>query len=911
MNNINFKPYTVVLACGPSGVGKSYTIKTLMKYIDDFNYTESIEGVENKVTKLSTIYLSSDQFRYDLLKGDNKDVSKFNPVMGHVSSQAFHLLQAALTAHMSYPVNTHLIFIDTTSLTKEWRMTIIDLCQKFNYNIDLLLFDFENRKDYFTYSQNRRVTEEGVKRLYEQVIPDLERHQYNNIIKFKNRNLLDNVNEYNIINMEQYKELNKVNIHNTGSKTKYYIVGDVHGNYHTLKTLIEQVFECSINDEDKKINIDLEKQINNKIVLAGDLIDKGSSSKEVLELVCNNPDNFIVVIGNHENFVYKYLENKDNLKDVPQFVVDTYFTTIKQYEDDPTFYKLLEQVVNQSLPFFQTPFFIVTHAPCQNKHLGKLNNKSLRAQRNWIHPTTNGILVNTKEVWEQELAFLKEEANWAHPLHLFGHICLEQPLKFKNKISLDSGAVVGNGLTYYELEYKEEAHYLKTKKHVIATDSRDLISLTNESIEHFKPNLYTLFNTKIVNHKTLEGRELSRVTWACKNKVNYISSTMAPAKQSLQLNEEPDIESLEQGLLYYKDKGINSIMLQPKHMGSRCNVYLMPKISDCYMTSRNGYVIKKLYKEKGSIDNFRSFFKKLKDSESVRALYEEHKNLQAIILDGELLPWFALGKNLIENTYDPLHTVIQTELTALQKENFPLHLQQTLNNIDDTANLNHRLKETNNILKSLMKDQSYSWHKEGYINTLKEACQKYQHQINLFGRTGNIEFKPFSILKLIMNDGSEILPNYTTSYVTICNKDETYLTLDFKEDFAIIKDKATRFFNEIANKNLEGVVIKPILQNVDSIETKQLAPYLKVRNKEYLRLVYGYDYIENQTKYNHLTQSKNTHKKIQVSINEFLIGQKILQIPYNQINLENETYKNLIASMIVEEKVEQTLDPRL
>ena len=86
---------------------------------------------------------------------------------------------------------------------------------------------------------------------------------------------------------------------------------------------------------------------------------------------------------------------------------------------------------------------------------------------------------------------------------------------------------------------------------------------------------------------------------------------------------------------------------------------------------------------------------------------------------------------------------------------------------------------------------------------------------------------------------------------------------------------------------------------------------MKVRNKEYLRLVYGYDYIENQTKYNHLTQSKNTHKKIQVSINEFLIGQKILQIPYNQINLENETYKNLIASMIVEEKVEQTLDPRL
>lgn len=61
------------------------------------------------------------------------------------------------------------------------------------------------------------------------------------------------------------------------------MIGDVHGCYKTLLAL-------------------LKKLPDDQIVFVGDLIDRGPSSKEVVQLVMDNSDHMLCVQGNHESW---------------------------------------------------------------------------------------------------------------------------------------------------------------------------------------------------------------------------------------------------------------------------------------------------------------------------------------------------------------------------------------------------------------------------------------------------------------------------------------------------------------------------------------------------------------------------------------------------------------------------------
>jgi len=79
---------------------------------------------------------------------------------------------------------------------------------------------------------------------------------------------------------------------------KLYVVGDIHGCYKTLLALIKK----------------LPNKEKSKICFVGDLIDRGSNSKDVIEFVKLN--NYDCVLGNHELFfidnVPKVLEDEIN-----------------------------------------------------------------------------------------------------------------------------------------------------------------------------------------------------------------------------------------------------------------------------------------------------------------------------------------------------------------------------------------------------------------------------------------------------------------------------------------------------------------------------------------------------------------------------------------------------------------------
>ena len=67
---------------------------------------------------------------------------------------------------------------------------------------------------------------------------------------------------------------------------KHYIIGDVHGEYQTLLALVEKLPKDA------------------KLVFVGDLIDRGSQSKEVIAFIREN--NHRSVLGNHEALFCKF-----------------------------------------------------------------------------------------------------------------------------------------------------------------------------------------------------------------------------------------------------------------------------------------------------------------------------------------------------------------------------------------------------------------------------------------------------------------------------------------------------------------------------------------------------------------------------------------------------------------------------
>ena len=120
---------------------------------------------------------------------------------------------------------------------------------------------------------------------------------------------------------------------------------------------------------------------------------------------------------------------------------------------------------------------------------------------------------------------------------------------------------------------------------------------------------------------------------------------MSPCDKDFENNS---LESLDKGIEYFRSKGVKRLIIQPKYMGSRCNLILSKNLEECKMFSRNGYEIRE--------DRLN-----LSDSKSIKDLYKELQlkykdlfeelNAKRILFDGELLPWNVMGKGLIAKDF--------------------------------------------------------------------------------------------------------------------------------------------------------------------------------------------------------------------------------------------------------------------
>ncbi|MHA7965322.1 metallophosphoesterase [Paenibacillus sp. CAU 1782] len=861
--NIRTNVHTIFMMVGATECGKStFASKVLIPQLQ----------LENKELGLraNVQYLSSDGIRQELLGGD---YDKYDQVMLEASAPAFQLLLEKLKLLTSFPVNAEFVVVDTTGLMEDFRSQVSAIAKENNYRLEVILFDYRKREDYYASDRSKAVISSHLNRLRKEVLPVLSREGYDKVHKVRAKDFcltpgMERNPEYTVT-VEDWETYESCVL---PRDRDYVVIGDVHECVDELTELLEGYgFRTGA---DGVLTVD-EKARNTTPVLVGDWIDKGGQTREIIDFLYLNKEHFRLIVGNHENFVHKYA--KGEIAGVGSELPENFFTSVQELSGDDELFRKFAELVEMSRPFYRMigqngPSFYVTHAPCRNKYIGKLGTEALRQQRNFR--------LDREAPVEEQLAFLEEDAVRNYPYHLFGHIAAGSRFMIGNKVHLDTGCVHGNALTAVRMSSRLQFKSCKARK----------VSFREPLPELFREE-------KKVALVELDNDSLKRLRYSARNGINYISGTMSPADKDEAAGE---LESLAKGLAYFAAKGANKIVLQPKYMGSRCNIYLSRDPEQCYAVSRNGYKVKGV--ELGPV--YGELLNRF-------GPYMEKEGVALMLLDGELLPWRALGDALIRRQFEPIGKALEAEISFLRDNGF----QQAWSDLVEKLESSGFEQEQNRLAKGVLSDKYgahvYQTFKHAAIakksmvplQQQDEALQVYLRQLDLYGGEGDLSYKPFALLKEVLENGEERLPQQNTSDMYSFLNDDDMLVLDLTEPDAL--ERAEAFFAKLTVENgMEGVVIKPERQ------ARNAVPYLKVRNPGYLSIIYGYDYRFSH-KYSKLIKQKNITPKLRASINEQRLGEQLLAVKLAEVGPENEAYNQIAANLLFEVARESEIDPRL
>ncbi len=385
-----------------------------------------------------------------------------------------------------------------------------------------------------------------------------------------------------------------------------------------------------------------------------------------------------------------------------------------------------------------------------------------------------------------------------------------------------------------------------------------------------------------------------RIDWICEHKINAFSPTISPAFKNKERNE---IESILEAVKYYVGNGQYELLFQKKYMGSYCDIYLHKDIEASYLVSRNAHKITHIDMA-AAIEALRPLHAKL-----------DWTNVEMRIIQSELLPWRVLGKGLIEDDFGGYLQVHQSHLAYLQ--NAPLYDRiaavrasgacQTYS--FDKAQLStkelakkyatHIIRQYDAIESFLVLD----------FENYQRGIAVYKEQWEHFGKEQPMYFKPFNILKEVMDDGSEIIPNDNGTYAKV-NEDE-YLAITISPELDILEQVKPVYdwYNALASALEEGIMVK-----TKKAFLTGLAPAFKVRNNQYLTLIYGIDFMG---KYAENFGKRNVKRKLECSINDWMQNWELLKTPFHKIDKENYAFKNVLLDRILGEQIENNLDHRL
>ncbi|MDF2787959.1 MAG: polynucleotide kinasephosphatase, partial [Neobacillus sp.] len=439
-------------------------------------------------------------------------------------------------------------------------------------------------------------------------------------------------------------------------------------------------------------------------------------------------------------------------------------------------------------------------------------------------------------------------------LILWGHDPKPQPLLVNNTLNIDQGVVFGGSLTAYR--YPE-------KQFVSVKAKQDYANVPDNPLKEWEQKRLAAPNIM----KFLEGYsvltepygeimiyddgvkpaldDLSHYTLPLEDIV-YLPPTMSPTPKPSRLEEylEHPMEAFE----YYRNNGVDTMVVEKKHMGSRGILFLFKnkEIAKEYVGRET---LGTIFTRTG-----RAFFQKelqeqvvsVLNEDLVKSGYFEKYNTDFVLLDAEILPWNLKAKDLILNQYAHVG-----EMALLDR---------------------HKLKDS--LEKALYSEKDVlRWVQENDVGienakVFNEVYQKYCWETE--GLEG-IQIAPFHILA----HSSETFFDKPHTWHMEKNKEFSGISRLFLEtEYRVVNDEASmkaaiEWWGKMTEDGHEGFVVKPE-SYITRHKGKLLQPAIKVRGRKYLHIIYGIDYLlpENLSR----LKKRNAGKKQRNALKEFALG---------------------------------------
>ena len=609
-------------------------------------------------------------------------------------------------------------------------------------------------------------------------------------------------------------------------------------------TVIGDVHGC-VDELDQLIN-----KIDNVPILIGDWIDTKYSDPSYA-----THDNAAIIdylLANPQILTVKGNHEENLYKHINNgdYTESPFFNSRSLMSTNEEYRAKFIELYNRSYTSIRGQGFIVTHAPCKSKYLltspDKMTNLYYKTEE-------KSDLIN--EIYTDKYY------NNCWPLHLYGHLTFDKHIKTKYSIGLDTGVGYGGALTGYNVA---------TKKFITVSSTLD-DSL--KQLEHLTKFKYPVQDLEV----KLDDDDTRKLNSFIRNKVPYISGTMCPADKT-----DSSLEDIKTVLAYYTSTGQTQVLMQPKYMGSRAQVQLYRNDIGYDVFTRNGFKLRHTEELDIAISSLRNY---ITNNNKLYDFVNWKDQSTSILLDCELMPWSYLGKGLIEDTFEAYYYSHKLHIETMVKHGFYSDLE-AYKSSDDYVN---KVESANKQVNSFNQ-----WRNTSNLNNLNI----FGTELDKYSSTKAPYFMPFNILKVESED--KIL--YSNSEF---NKFNNYELLSLLQTPLHVVDtsnltEAIRVQNLYSH--LEGVVVKPYY-NVEG-----QAPYIKVRNVDYLRLVYGHDYTSKLDKF---IDKKSIKGKLRVSINEWQLGNALLDMHSSTFDDSNKEYVNTLIRLMFELKKEQGLDPKL
>ncbi|MBQ7623854.1 MAG: polynucleotide kinase-phosphatase [Clostridia bacterium] len=792
-----------------------------------------------------TEVLSSDFFRA-MVSDDENDQS--------VSKEAFDLLYCATEKRLRLMKTT---VIDATNVQQSARKRIIELAKEHDVHPVAIVLNVPEKE---LFARNAARPDRGYpERVVAKQSYDLKR-SIKNLSKegFRFIFVLDSEQEINGVEIIRTKLWNdKKDEHGP-----FDIIGDVHGCFDELCELLT------------KLGYTFDKETGfshpggRKAIFCGDLCDRGPKNVEVLSLVMKavKSGNAFAVPGNHDMKLYKYLCGRA--------VQQTHGLerTVAEIEGESEEFKkevkeFLRTLVSHYV--FDDGKLAVSHAGLKEEYVGR---GSPRVRDFCIFGETTG---------ETDEYGLPVRVDWASCYRgkatvVYGHIPRTDVLSMNGTYCIDTGCVFGGKLTAYRYPEREiadvpaKAVYYEPAKPLSGSVSSVDDMLTAGDVQGDRYLTTGLMPSVTVRSGNASAalEVMSRYA-ADPHWLIYLPPTMSPCETSpLDGYLEHPLEAFS----YYRTRGVRRVVCEKKHMGSRAVIVLCrtPEaaasrfgVSDGsrgIIYTRTG----RHFFDDAQIEN--EVLSRLESVLTKTGFWEDFAT-DWVCLDTELMPWSEKARLLLEKQYAPvgragkqgLNAAVSALRKACKRPNTPFEVGE--NTSGQNADPKALLKRFAEKKKAI----------DGYIDAYREYCWKVNSPDDL-------KIAPFHLLacegNVFTNETHvwhmEKLEQYCTGVDPIFIKTD-HICVDTVDEESV--KQGVSWWLSLTGSGGEGMVVKPE-SFVARRQTELLQPAVKCRGAEYLRIIYGPEYLMPE----HLTRLKKRSlgRKRSLALREFALGAEAL-----------------------------------